>query len=370
LRVLYLSTNERGGPIAHLRSLVPEVMAAGVDALVVCQTDQVAGMFASIGVPARVLPIRSKTDVGGALRVAPEIGLADLVHTHDRRAGLFGRTLGWIRRTPVVHTLHGLPERFAPHVGQADGMRTPSSSTGLRAEAWLERCYVGVESALASAGVVVTPSDAMARYLIRRGFPRRRLRVIHSGIDVRRTAPSGQHRPPRIGTATNLEWWKGVDVLLFACAQLEFPAHVDVYGDGADRPKLERLAETLGVDATFYGHVDDVRDRLEELNLFVLPSRGENFPIALLEAMAAALPVVATTVGGVPEIVDDGTTGLLVPPDDPGAMAAAIGDVLARPSAAESFGRAGARRVLDRFDAREAAREVVRLYEDVCASST
>ena len=93
---------------------------------------------------------------------------------------------------------------------------------------------------------------------------------------------------------------------------------------GAERRALEQLARAHGVEATFHGHVADAVDRLGTLDVFVLPSRAENFPIALLEAMSWALPSVATTVGGIPEMIEAGESGLLVPPDDVDALA--VGD--------------------------------------------
>ena len=120
---------------------------------------------------------------------------------------------------------------------------------------------------------------------------------------------------------------------------------------------------TSALHAEFPGFVPDVEEKIAELDVFVLPSRGENLPIAILEAMAAALPVVATRVGGVPEVVVDGETGLLVEPED--AARAGRG---ARPScvADEAFrqrlGQAGATRIVEHFDARSTARQMVELY--------
>ena len=362
MRVTYVTTLERGGPVSHLRAVADRVAQLGVDVRVVGPGD---------------VPVRSKWDVRGALGLWSQLAGADIVHTHDRRAGLFARVLARMRGAAVVHTYHGLPEEIAVELGRDDGYRDPSVPPLRRA--WLRGGYLRVEAALALLGVVVVPSEAMASYLAGAGVPRSRLRVIPSGIDVVRTAPPPvRHDPPVIAVMANLERWKGVDVLLDACG-LHLHAggthlhaggmHVDVYGDGTERRALEGQAARLGVDATFHGHVAGARERLLEADVLVVPSRAENLPIAALEAMAAALPVVATRVGGVPELVDDGVTGFVVPPDDPAAMAAAIAKVLADDELRAGMGRAAAARVAERFSAEGMARKLVDLYGERCASS-
>jgi Glycosyltransferase len=367
MKVTLVSTLEHGGPVSHLLGLVPHVVELGVDVTVVCATPSLASSFQSLGARARVVHMRHKADILGALELWPELASTDLVHTHDRRAGLFGRTLGRARHARVVHTMHGLPEEIATQVGRSVPW-TGIHATPRWRRAWFEHGYLRIEASLASLGPIITPSYAMARYLGKRGFPKRRLLVLPSGIEVRRTTPPRMRTPARIGTAVNLEWWKGVDVLLRACARLPTPIQLEVYGDGADRPELERLAGQLGVNANFHGHVDDVSEGLADLDLFVLPSRAENFPMALLEAMAWALPVVVTRVGGVPEMVVDRESGLIVSPDDEQEMTEAIRHVVENPGAARSLGRAAAQRAHDRFDPGAAGRRMVEVYERVCGS--
>jgi glycosyltransferase involved in cell wall biosynthesis len=109
----------------------------------------------------------------------------------------------------------------------------------------------------------------------------------------------------------------------------------------------------------------DAPARLGELDVFVLPARAENLPMAILEAMAWAVPVVATRVGGVPELVVDGATGLLVRPDDREALASALEALVADPGLRSSLGRAGAQRVATEFDSALVARRMVALYEEL-----
>jgi glycosyltransferase involved in cell wall biosynthesis len=345
--VVYLLTLSHGGPVAHVRDLAPRVAARGHDVRV------------------ETVAIRSKWDMRGALSLWRVVAGADVVHTQDRRAGWFGRVFGRLRGTKVVHTYHGLPEDIAPRVGTSIEPPLP-----WRRRVWIFGVYLPIERLLARLGPVLVPSQAMADFLAGPArLPKARLLVRPSGIDVRRHEPGPRHQPLRLAVAANLEHWKGVDLLLEACALVAVPVHLDVYGDGAEADALAASATRLGVDATFHGRVDGVRDLLLDADVYVHPSRADNLPIAVLEAMAAALPVVATRVGGVPELVDDGVTGIVVPADDAPALAHAIERLANDDGQRVAMGRAGAARVAEDFDPDDTAAAVVQVYEELCASS-
>lgn len=368
-RVVYVSTLDHGGPVSHLLDLAPRV-AEHADVRVVCATDEVAARFRTAGVEADVLAVRSKWDVAVLARLWRLLGDADVVHTQDRRAGLFARPLGRARRAAVVHTLHGVPEDVAPRVGRpaATHARLP-----VRRWAWLFALYFPFESLLARLGTVVVPSRAMATFLASVGLPTKRLVVIPSGVDVdpapSAPAPAARSGPLRVVTVANLEVWKGVDVLVDALALVPGPVALDVFGDGTERAALTARAAALGVDATFHGHDPDVRARLADADVFALASRAENLPVSILEAMAAGLPVVATRVGGVAELVDDGRTGLLVEPDDAAALAGALTDLAGDGDRRRAFGAAGRERARRDFSTAAVAARTLELYEVACASS-
>lgn len=369
MKVTYVSTLSQGGPIAHLQGLVPFVLAAGAEVNVVVGTDALAARFEDLGASAHAIQIDDKHDLIGAFRLWPELADVDIVHSQDRRAGLFARALGRARGARVVHTVHGIPEDIAPGVGRI-GAGSTRPGISRRRRWWLESVYLRAEAMLATLGLVVTPSRAMKRYLVEGGMSAHRIAVVPSCIPVRRRASPALRVPTTIGTVANLEWWKGIDTLILALARVGPPLRLEVFGDGAERPRLERLALACGVDATFHGHVADAADRLGNLDIFVLPSRAENFPIALLEAMSWALPSVATIVGGIPEMIEPGESGLLVPPDDIDALAAAIVDLIDHPEWARGIGAAAASRVAGRYDPEEGGRAMVEVYRSLCASST
>jgi glycosyltransferase involved in cell wall biosynthesis len=135
-----------------------------------------------------------------------------------------------------------------------------------------------------------------------------------------------------------------------------------VVGDGPLRSTVEDVARALGVTCRFVGERDDVTALFALVDVFLLTSVSEGFPFVVLEAMAMERPVVATAVNGVPEIVEDGVTGVLVARGDVDGMARALLGMLASPGAARAMGRAGRRRVAERFTARRMADETQALY--------
>ena len=368
--VVYVVSLLRGGPLTNVRDLVPGIAAKGVDVRVVCADDDIAEGFRRQGVQAVVRPLRHKLDLPGAARLRSALRGADLVHTHDRRTGLLARPQARLAGVPSVHTLHGIPDEIFGAVGREHAPVPPPPDVSPLRLAWLEHGIARAEALLSRLGTTVVPSHALGRYLVRHGFRAERLRVIPNGVVPRRTEPPPPREPFTVGTAAVLEYRKGVDVLLEACRRLELPYRLEIFGEGAERAHLERQAVELGVAARFHGFVPDLPSRLETLDLFVLPTRAENLPIAILEAMATALPVVATRVGGIPELVVEGETGLLVEPEDSAGLAAAIAELAADPDRRRSFGRAGARRVEEHFHADRVAASMVELYEELCESST
>jgi glycosyltransferase involved in cell wall biosynthesis len=184
---------------------------------------------------------------------------------------------------------------------------------------------------------VVANSRAAAEQLLREGVSPNAISVIPNGIDRRLYARARSRTPRRtVTTVANLRAEKGHDVLIRAAARVtrDIPGAVfQLVGDGPMRDALAVQAESLGIShaVRFLGHREDVPDVLQESDLFVLPSRTEAFPNGVLEAMAAGLPVVASSVGGIPELIRDDENGVLVPVADEDALAAAILSLMREP---------------------------------------
>jgi glycosyltransferase involved in cell wall biosynthesis len=201
------------------------------------------------------------------------------------------------------------------------------------------------------------------------GLPRGSVRTIYNGVPDR----GGRRRPPRpqagptVGALGRLEPQKGFDVLIRALPRLPDVTAVLV-GEGSERARLERLAADLGVSerVRLMGWADDPTTHLETFEILVLPSRFEGFPLAVVEAMLAELPVVATDVGGVREAVLHGETGMLVPPDDPEALAGALRELLDDAQLRRAMGRRGRALALDRYTAAVMAKRFESLYDEIC----
>jgi glycosyltransferase involved in cell wall biosynthesis len=322
MRVGLVSTLAAGGPVEHTLTLAGGLVAAGVEVRGVCATRAVAERLEAAGASAVVAPLRHQLDVGGARRMRHALAGVDVIHGQDRRAGL------WIRLLPPagaarVYTVHGLPEPYLPPPA---GPEHP----GLRA--WL--AYRGVDALLAGrADAIVTVSQAVRQQLVTRlGWPAERITVIPNGVAL---DPLLERRGELVGTLASFTPVKGLEVFLDAVARLapERPqARFALFGDGPLAAGLHARSHGLGLNGavSFPGRVP-AREALARLAVLVVPSYMENAPLAMLEAMTAGVPVVASRVGGVPELAPPGTA-LLVPPGDPAQLAEAIGRLLDDPA--------------------------------------
>jgi glycosyltransferase involved in cell wall biosynthesis len=226
------------------------------------------------------------------------------------------------------------------------------------------------------ASCVVVNAEALAREVIAQGTPARKVRVLHQGIQLDRFDVLAEGDP-------KLPAWDGKSVACVANMQSDGKGHEDLIraaaklprvrfllcGDGEHRPILQRLAGELGVAdrVLFLGKRPDVPAIVSRVDALVHPSLAEGLPNAIMEAMAARRPVVATSVGGIPELVLDGSTGFLVPPRDPNALASALDRVLGDPERASAMGRAGRAHVERRFTLRRMTEQHDELYEELAA---
>jgi L-malate glycosyltransferase len=233
------------------------------------------------------------------------------------------------------------------------------------------------------ADAIFVNADVIRRRLVAEGYNGAKIKVFKNGVDLSRFArkdESGKLRQelglyptaPVIVVLSRLSKVKGIDYFLEAAAtvakrfeEARFLIVGDFKDDPAYKATLKRQAIRLGLGrrVIFTGFRLDVQEILSEAIMSVLPCHaGEGLSNAILEAMAAGLPVVATTVGGNPELVADGKTGLLVPPRDPGALANAMSLLLADPRKAQAFGAAGKQRVMTEFLLERMVRETENFY--------
>lgn len=332
-----------GGSERHLLTLLPALVERGVEPIFVGLDDpawNAADFYAALQVPA--VRIMSPRDFDPLLLVRLARTLrADIVHTHLVHADVYGGLAARLRGMRLVSTKHNDdPFRVGP--------------------------FRFVERGLSHlADRVVTITDALHRFTVERvGVPADKVETIHYGLDgipdawgvnAADDVPDGARVLLAVARLTNQ---KGIDVAIRALAGLPDDTVLVVLGEGPERAALLRLAQDLGVAQRLFllGRVPDVGAWLGRATLLVHPARWEGFGLAVLEAMLAGLPVVATTVSALPELVVDGETGLLVPPDDAEALAHGIVQALERPElGAGGLGRAHAEFSVARMADRTAA---------------
>jgi glycosyltransferase involved in cell wall biosynthesis len=354
--VLY--TGSESGPEG---SLLPRARASGVEVV------EVPALVRAPSPPRDLLAYR-------ALRRAFQGGGFQVVNSYTSKAGFLGTLAARAAGVPVVV--------YSPqgHIFSKDGAIEGVSGRPLRRRCflWLRR----MASRRADALVALHGQDRDEQVALGLA-PAAKFRVIQNGIDagrfrrpaageaaaLRRSLGIADHGPV-IASVGRLAAEKGHADLIEAMARvaaLKPSAVLLIIGDGPRRSDLEARARALGLHAVvrFLGLRADVAEILSQVDIFALASRYESFGLAILEAMAAAKPVVATRVGGIPLLVEDGETGWLVPPRSPGDLAEKIIDLATNPERARAMGQAGEARFRRSFSLEAMVRRVEALYRDL-----
>ena len=364
-----LATGSSGGAQEHLYNLVTRVDRARYDVSVLSLSGGPGvRRLERTGVSVCVLDDMSDEEAIAAVAAHLAAVDADVVHNHMYRAEVVGTQAAWAlaasgRRRPfVVGTVH---------------------SSRIRSEEdrdLIRRLTPRMDHLVAVSRAIVRKLEDEGRV----GAP---ISLIYNGVDLARYSeqaacptllseyqiPAGA---PIVGVVARLEAEKGHPTLLEAWPAVlgaAPDARLLVVGEGSQRELLEAQASSLGLldgrssSITFTGRRDDVPAVTAALDVAVLPSYREAQGLSILEAMALSRPVVASAVGGIPEMIDDGRTGLLVPPHDPGALAAAIVKLIENPDLAARIGRAGHDLVHERFCVEQMVRAVETIYDEAVA---
>lgn len=290
--------------------------------------------------------------VGELMRIISEEKV-DIVHTH---ASLAGRIAGKLSGCHIVMTRHGLKKvkkDIVHRVGTAIMTRALTDN-------------------------IIAISRAVKINLMEAGVPADMIKIIYNGLDLdkfkdvkpRMRRDFNLTGGPIIGTVARLVPEKGHEYAIKAMPGVikEFPgAHLVIIGDGPLKENLQRMSEELGVDehVSFLGYQVQVESLEADFDVFVLPSVSEGLGLALLEAMALGKPVVASEVGGIPEVVKNGISGLLVPPADEKALAQAIVSILSSKQRAYSLGEAARKAVYEKFSARVMVERTMEIYDKI-----
>lgn len=311
------------------------------------------------GVPVHCLDARRPVSLGWVRRLRRLIvdQGTDIVHTHMPLPAAVARMALNAPRPIFVHTEHNLWDRYRRPTRWANAATFHRNAAVIAVS---ESVAASIRSTVPTSVVAHGIDVSAARY----GEAARLSGRARLGIDP--TAPV-------IGTVGNFTAKKDHGVLVAAAARLvdEHPdLRVVFIGSGPLEDQLRTLTHRLGLDDTvlFTGSRDDVYDVLPALDVFTLTSRFEGLPIALLEAMASAVPAVATSVGGIPEVISDGDDGILIRPEDPDGLATAVGKLLTDPVHRAALGERARRRAAA-FDLRDAVEQIATIYDRVLGST-
>jgi glycosyltransferase involved in cell wall biosynthesis len=324
--------------VHHAGPIGEEIVRTGVPV-------EVLGLEPGVRRPLDLLRLRD-----ALLRTAP-----DIVHTFLLTGSLYGRFAAMLAGVPIV-------------IGTEVNIYERKQPWHIRAERWLMN---------GSDAVVASAKSVRDFYVDQLRVDPAKIEVIYNAVDFTQLQTSMTREawrasievPPDatvVGIIARLTAQKAHDVLFQAIASRSDLAgvHVAIVGDGERRQELERLANTLGIDGRvrFLGARRDLGDILHGIDVFAMPSLWEGLPLSLVLAMGAGLPVVTTRVAGIPEVVEDGSTGYLVPPGDAAQFGAALSRAVHERDTSAAMGRAARQFVLPRFGVDQYVNSVSALY--------
>ncbi len=358
--VLAIECAEPGGAENLVVLLGDRLRSAGHDPFIVCHEEGwLTERAASYDLPVWIVPQKPGLDPTWPVRFAHKLRQerVDLVHSHEFGMNVYASAAALLAGLPLVGTIHGRH-------------RVAEKRRRVLAYRLLRRC--GLE--------IVAVSRNLAEFLSA-GFnlPVEAFHIIHPGIplDDAPEVPTDRERRekaraelgvppdgPLVVAVGSLFPVKDHATLLWAATKLP-QLRIAIAGEGGEAEALHRLAGELGISARVHllGLRNDVDRVLRAGDVFCQPSLSEGLPLAIIEAMAWGLPVVATRVGGVPEVVEEGKTGYLVASGDANALASGIQRVLAEPDAAARLGRAGITRAHAHFSLDKMVSAYLGLYE-------
>jgi len=359
-----ITKSELGGAQSHVADLLDGLrggdtelhLAAGVEGPLTARAR-------ALGVAVHLLPllqhaIHPSRDVAAVRECAALIRRIkpDLVHAHSSKAGMVARLAGKRTGIPVVFTVHGW------------GFN-PGPSRPARGLAW------AVEWMLAKGGgrIICVSEHSRQSALASRIGNARQLVTIRNGIAPDAPLAHPESDPPRLVMVARFAKPKDYATLLHAAAWLQNqdapPFRLALIGSGPQMEEMRALARSLnfGEEVSFEGDRGDVPQILADAQGFILSSYSEGLPLSIMEAMRAGLPIIATNVGGIPEEVEAGVNGWLVPPHNAPALGAAMRELLESPARRAEVGRASRRKFEREFTRDRMLRQIEALYREVLA---
>jgi glycosyltransferase involved in cell wall biosynthesis len=343
-RILYIITRaEHGGAQKHVFSLACSMQEEFDVAVAIGEVGYLTEACRDRGIPVHLVPHlqRNVSPLADArafweLRQLIRRLQPDLIHAHTSKSGFLSRLAGYLLGVPSIYTMH-----------------TWLFGTALLSRVW---AYIGAPCERLAAQWcrrLITVCEEGARVVLSRQVaPPSKVAIIRNGIpDCSERANLSSGRTPVITMVARFSEPKDFELLLRAFASIPAGPRLRLVGDGPLRENCEKLARELAIRdrVDFLGDRDDVPALLASSDVFVLASKTEMMPISILEAMRAGLPVIASDVGGIRELIVDGESGLAVPPGSVPALAQALAEVTTSLELRQRLGRAARRRFSELF---------------------
>ncbi|MEK7143073.1 MAG: glycosyltransferase family 4 protein [Patescibacteria group bacterium] len=352
------------GAPRHLLSLLENLNLKKFELYVICPPGPLAGEIRDLkkSIEVETVPMRSKLDISSIKTIRSLIKQlkVDLIHIHGTRAGFLARLSAVGMKVPVIYTEHLWTKQYR----LKNIFKNQIQLIGL----WFLDIFTTLNIAV---------SQAVKDFMIDSQISHPgKVRVIYNAIAApRKQAKIFSSDKIILGTVGTLNFQKGIQYLIEAMPHVlrEFPKiRLEIVGEGPHKAHLEKEVEKLKLSKTvfFTGFVKDIQNKMSEFDLYIQPSLSESFGLAIVQAMALGIPVVATNAGGIPEVVTTGKSGILVEPGHPKVIAEAIIELLRDKPRAKKMGKLGAEEAKIKFNLQDMIKETEKIYEEVAESGS
>ena len=352
------------GAPRHLLSIVENLDLEKFNIHVICPPGPLAGEIRKFRrqIDLDLISMNSRFDFGAISRIRRSIKhiKPDIIHIHGTRAGSLGRLAAIGLNIPVIYTEHLWTQQFK--------LRNRFLTFLHYFANWFLDMFTTLNIAV---------SRAVKDFMIASNISRpNKIKVIYNGIKISSLEAKAfqSEKEFLIATCGTLNPHKGIQFLIKALPKIknEFPGiRLEIIGDGLYKRILLAEVKKLKIKdyVKFTGFVKEVEKYLTHFDLYVQPSLSESFGLAILQAMSVGLPVVATNTGGIPEVVTDGKSGLLVEAANPGALSEAILFLLRNPKKAREMGKMAEKEAKLKFDLKDMIKELEKVYEETAESA-
>ena len=364
MKILYIITQSvLGGAQANVYDLIANFSKDNEVHLATGDSGPLTENVIELGVTVHILPnlTRNIQLFGDFNAVKKCISLIhqikpDIIHAHSSKAGVVARVAGWICKVPVVFTAHGW--------GFTPGTPNKRRIVALIAEKLL--------APLTAKLICVSENDRQLALSLGVGSKNSLVTVRYGIGNIPVSLADPALNPARLIMVARFNEQKDQATLLKAISQLnDHSIHLDLVGSGPSWESCKDLAKSLAIEdqVSFLGDRRDVPDLLAQFQIFILSTNYEGLPISILEAMRSGLPVVATSVNGIPEEVEHGKTGLLVPRHDVQALADALQTLIQSPEIRQQMGKAGRQKFEQEFTVDRMIAETKAIYDQILKTS-